>query len=360
MNPITETTQDVGVIFSRTIANVRPYNSLSAGNSIALPLDKTEPPIPYRMSVQVDSSAIERYPDPRALQSTFAKRFGVTPNNVLVTAGADEALDRACRTFLAGENAELVTIAPTFEMIARYASLAGATVRAANWMDNEFPLDAIIALHSERTRLIVLVSPNNPTGAVIPTRAIVALATRFRNTPIVLDFAYVEFASIDPTLELRQYSNIIIVRTLSKAYGAPGLRVGCAIGEAPILERLLVAGGPYPVSSLSIAIGCTILSEEQPAIENYVKRIQFERTTFSEMLTKLGCAFVRSEANFVLIRAQNDSYFDQVVSSFGINTRAFANDPQLTGMRRITMPGNAEAFERLTNAITIALNTTQQ
>jgi histidinol-phosphate aminotransferase len=297
---------------------------------------------------------MHRYPDQYALQEALVSRYEIGTERILITAGADEAIDRMCRAFLPGEDAELLTIRPTFEMIAHYSRLSGATLRSAFWLGSEFPLEEIGSLHSERTKLLVLVSPNNPTGAAIPTTSIVELATRFENTPILVDLAYVEFSSEDPTRELLQFDNIILIRTFSKAYGLPGIRIGYALGNPDFLRAMLTAGGPYSVTSHSLSVALNALKANDLSLQNYVRAIQRERENFCELLSRLDVNAIRSEANFVLIETLDGVIFDRIMEEFGIQTRAFPHDAELVNMRRITLPGDRNAFNKLQQAIITA------
>jgi histidinol-phosphate aminotransferase len=297
---------------------------------------------------------MHHYPDQSALQQALASRYEISPKRVLITAGADEAIDRVCRAFLPGEDAELLTIRPTFEMIAHYSRLSNATIRSVYWLGSEFPLTEIISFHSKRTRLMVLVSPNNPTGAAIPMDAIVKLATQFENTPILVDLAYVEFSSQDPTRVLLQFDNIILVRTFSKAYGLPGIRIGYALGNPEFLRAMLTAGGPYSVTSHSLSVALNALNTNDSSLQTYVLAIQSERESFCKLLSELNIDSIRSEANFVLIRTPEGALFDCRMKEFGIQTRAFPLDAELVNMRRITLPGNRTAFDKLQQAITAA------
>ena len=107
-----------------------------------------------------------RYPEKLALEQRLAALHGISPEQVLVTGGGDEAIDRICRAFLC-QGREIVTTDPTFEMIGRYARLTGSDVQTVDWMDNDFPLEHVLSQVSDRTAVIAVVSPNNPTGSVI-------------------------------------------------------------------------------------------------------------------------------------------------------------------------------------------------
>ncbi|MEO6461960.1 MAG: aminotransferase class I/II-fold pyridoxal phosphate-dependent enzyme, partial [Candidatus Eisenbacteria bacterium] len=113
----------------------------------------------------LDLETVRRYPDASALEALLAARQGVDPSCLLVTAGADEALDRACRAFL-GPDRSLVLPVPTFEMIERYAALARARVLEVAWPAGAFPTEAVLERIATDTALVAVVSPNNPSGAV--------------------------------------------------------------------------------------------------------------------------------------------------------------------------------------------------
>lgn len=185
-----------------------------------------------------------RYPDCRPLASLFASQLGIADECVLVTAGADEALERACRTMLdAGRNA--IVTDPTFEMIPRYVTLAGAELRAARWPFGALPIDQIVALADDRTSLVAIASPNNPTGAVATMGDIRRIHDAIPAALILLDLAYIEYAGDDITREALTLPRVVVTRTLSKAWGMPGIRVGYAAGAAEAIawmRRPAIAG----------------------------------------------------------------------------------------------------------------------
>jgi histidinol-phosphate aminotransferase len=135
-----------------SLKGVNAYRTPGAGSTADLRLDGNEGAGPEE---------VRRYPDPRPLEEILAQRLKVTPEQVLVTAGGDEALDRICRAYLA-PGRELIQPAPTFEMIARYARLAGAEVISVPWPQGEYPTGEVAARITERTRVVCVVSPPGP------------------------------------------------------------------------------------------------------------------------------------------------------------------------------------------------------
>ncbi len=333
--------------------SIRAYQAAPKDPAIELALDRTEPPIPYRaMSGNYYSSPTfwSRYPSPRPLEAQLARRHNIQPENVIVTAGADEALDRACRAALTSGN-ELLTTTPAFEMIAKYACLAAAEIADVPWLGGEFPIADFLDRISSKTRLIILVSPNNPTGQSIPSGMLERIARESPNILIVVDLAYVEFAEIDPTLELSQFPNIVIVRSFSKAWGLPGLRLGYALGDKEVIQAMRAAGGPYSVAAGSMELLSNRLEQFEGEMLTYVARIKRERAITEEWLRSKAISFIPSQSNFILLFPEDSSNFDELFRSSGIGARSFESSANISGARRVTLPGNTEAFARLLFAL---------
>jgi histidinol-phosphate aminotransferase len=178
-----------------------------------------------------------RYPQTAGLQAELAERFGVGSDQVLVTAGGDDSLARICQAFV-DPGSEVLLPTPTFEMIAKYALLAGGVLREVPWGLNDFPVDDILRSVSAQTRMVAVVSPNNPTGSVVRATELERLIRELPQVLLLVDLAYAEFAAEDLTSVALAASNTIVVRTFSKAWGLAGLRVGYALGTRPSIEAL--------------------------------------------------------------------------------------------------------------------------
>ena len=335
-----------------------PYSTSPHEEWIRLPLDRTEPPVPYRTSVMPPLNTPSRYPSPGELEAILASNFNRAPEEVIVTAGADEALDRACRALL-NDQSQVIITNPSFEMLRHYALLARATVEEVEWLDAQFPFEEICARVTPETRMIALISPNNPTGRAIPVKEIERLASLYPRIVILLDLAYVEFAKHDPTRQLLEFENILIVRTFSKAWGLPGLRLGYAIGQSQLIGWLRTAGGPYSVARASIEMIANNIEEWRPSMNEYVKRIQWERQRLSAILDERNIRFIPSESNFILLFPEDPLLFDRTLQTFGIRTRSFENNPLISSARRMTLPGDPKVFEQLEQAFEQAAYTLQ-
>jgi histidinol-phosphate aminotransferase len=331
------------------------YQAPTADPLIRLYLDRTEPPVPYRDQKQnISLGSSSQYPSARQFESKLADRFGIRPDNVIVTAGADESLDRTCRAFLSSGD-ELLTLDPSFEMIVRFGALSGASIVTVLWLDGGVPGSILIDQISDQTRLVVLVSPNNPTGQVIPSEVIAEIASECaeRNPSIVVlvDLVYVELADSDPTLDLLQFPNIIVVRSFSKAWGLPGIRVGYSLGNERLIAAMRAAGGPYSVASASLEMISTNFERFEIEMRGYVENIRSQRDQLQQWFTAHRVRFIPSQSNFILLFPSDASCFDSILRSKGIRTRTFPDQPLLQNARRVTMPGDREAFALLQSAL---------
>jgi histidinol-phosphate aminotransferase len=301
---------------------------------------------------------LRRYPSPAGLEARLAARLGVSPGRVIVTAGADDAIDRLCRAAL-GPGRELLLPAPTFEMIARYARVAGGEVVEVPWGNTPYPAALVASRVTARTGLVAVVSPNNPTGraaSVDDLRAVSAAASGV-GALVMLDQAYAEFADRggEPLLaEALVLPNVITLRTLSKAWGLAGLRVGYAVGPEEVIGWLRAAGAPYAVSAPSLAIAERWLGEGQAAMEGFVGRIQAERGQLAGRLAGLSTEVYESEANFVFARFRDALWVRDALAGLGIGVRAFPGKPGLSDGLRITLPGGDASLARLSSALTAA------
>jgi histidinol-phosphate aminotransferase len=307
-----------------------------------------------------EAELLRRYPTAARVQALWAAKLGIAADRVLVTAGGDEATDRICRAFL-GPGRELVLPVPTFEMLGHYPRLAAASTREIPWPPGTpYPLQAVLSAVTQRTSVIALVSPNNPTGAAATTEDLVQLSKAAPRALLLIDQAYTEFADVDLTPVALELPSAVVIRTLSKARGLAGIRVGCAAGPAWIIDRLRATGGPFTVPALSLLMAGAAL--ERPRLsEHYIAHVRIERGLLVELLRECGVESWPSQGNFVLARFAGAAEAERVRASLadeGIAVRIMAPRWQawdLTGCLRITCPGDMLLFERLAAALLRAL-----
>ena len=330
-----------------------PYQVPRHPAQVDLRLDGNEGQVVCRNLLDVLSDQVvdelSHYPSTSNLETTIAKIFNVEREQVLVTAGADDGLLRMCRAYLSPEK-ELILPVPTFEMIERFANWCFSTVQRVPWTDGVYPVDAVLARLSKRTGLVAVVSPNNPTGGVITGDELVRLSAACPDCMLMVDGAYTEFADEDLTKTALTLPNAVVFRTVSKALGLAGLRVGYAIGPAEIIERLRAMGMPYPVSALSLRLAQAGL-ERRDQSSRYIETVRKEREALVDLLTELGFQPSRSQGNFVFARTDTAQWWRDGLAAFGIGVRAWTEKPTLSNALRLTCPGDADDFERLEKSL---------
>lgn len=318
---------------------------------IDLPLGVSERPVVstelLAQSFSLDAESLARYPDARSLTAVLAQHLGRGSREVLIGAGADELLDRAFRAMLDPGDNVLVT-APVFGRLAHYARLARASCTAVPWEGAAFPAAALLAQVQPRSRIIAVISPCNPTGQTLTADDLKALSAGAPNALIVLDMVYSEFAQEDLTPVAQCLGNVLVVRSLSKAWGLPGLRIGYGVGHPEVMAWLRLCGPAYSVARPSLALAHARLSVGGPDCQVYVERVQNERRRLERLLQHLGAQpWPPSQANFVLARFADAPWVSRALQSLGIGIFEVPDAPGLQDARRLTCPGDAEAFARL-------------
>ena len=332
------------------VAGVSAYRVPRHPAPVDLDLRGNEGAVPDEALLQTLSGVdvLRRYPDAGPVRRRLAARFGVAEERVLVTAGGDDALDRLCRAVLE-PGRSLLLPTPGFEMTRRYAQLAGAVVVEVPWPGAGFPVEAVCAAVDGGTGLVALTSPNNPTGATIPWEDVVAVcaAAAAVGAVVLLDLAYVEFADADPTAAALALDNVVVVRTVSKAWGLAGIRVGCALGPARVLAWMAAAGAPYAVSAPSLALAAAALDAGDDALVGFVDGVREGRAALARALAGAGCDVVPSEANFVFARSPRAAWLADGLAGLGIGVRTFPTQPGLGDALRIAVPPTAPGRARL-------------
>lgn len=332
------------------LSGVRPYAVPALGPPLDLDLRGNEGALPSAdlLAGLDDPELLRRYPDARPLEAKLAERLGVAPEQVIVTAGGDEALDRVCRAVLS-EGSEAVLPVPGFEMTSRYIRLSGGTTVEVSWPGAAFPLEEAMEAIGPATRLVVVTSPNNPTGAVIREAELRQLAEQAPAALVLVDLAYAEFADEDLTAAALELPNAVVVRSLSKAWGLAGLRIGYAVGPAELIGWLRAAGGPYPVSSLSLEVARRVL--DQGSTADFSAYVRTEREALEAVLREGGARVVPSQANFVFARLERLDWFVAGMAGLGVGVRAFPGRAGLEDAVRIACPGDEARIGRLVEGV---------
>lgn len=250
-----------------------------------------------------------RYPDPLQieLKRRIAAMNGVSPSQIFAGNGSDEAIDLLFRIFCEPGRDEAIICPPTYGMYRVSAEINDIAVREIR-LTADFQLDvpAILSGVSEITKLIFICSPNNPTGNLMRRESIIEIAKNF-NGIVVVDEAYIHFSGAPPMIaDLENLSHLVILQTLSKAWGMAGLRIGLAFASGEIIDLMNCVKPPYNVSGIAQRAALDALINESQVLE-WVAAACEQRAFLAEMLGKF--TFVKkiypSDANFLLIKVAN-------------------------------------------------------
>jgi histidinol-phosphate aminotransferase len=295
---------------------------------------------------------VSEYPpsDYRRLVGAAAARYGVAPAEILVGAGADEILDLVAKAFLR-EGSRAVVPAPTYAMYRVCTEQRGATVvsvprRAAGegWALDE----TAVRLAARDAELVWLCSPNNPTATAEPDGLIARLLSGLaadarddgRDAPLViLDEAYAEFVGSSLVALRDAYPNLVVVRTISKAYALAGLRVGFALARPEVIARINPYRPPGSVSVISVTIATEALLDDSVLAVN-LARVTRERLRLSQRLGAVGWRVGPSVTNFVLVDFETPERAADVAETLlrnGLVPRTFPSGHPLAGYLRLTV-----------------------
>lgn len=284
-------------------------------------------------AITAEAGRIHRYPSMGAVEArvAIARHHGVSADEVAAGPGSSGVLQQIISA-VCGHGDEVVFAWRSFEAYPILVAVAGAvSVRVPLLADEHHDLDAMAAAITDRTRLVILCSPNNPTGVSISGDA---LERFLQSVPprvlVVLDEAYVEFQrgpGVDALAFYRRYPNLCILRTFSKAYGLAGLRIGYAIARPDIAEGLRRTAVPFGVNRMAQAAAVASLAAEEEILER-TDAVAAERTRVIEALRGYGWDVPDSQANFYWLRA-SDELRERLLTALGeadILVRGYAVD----------------------------------
>lgn len=247
-------------------------------------------------------ATIALYPDREHAEKVLAKFLARSASQLLLTNGADEAIDLLCRSFLEPQDEdELVVVTPTFSMYEIFAEAAGAkVVKIPAGPDFSFPLTEVLDAINPRTRIVVITNPHNPSGSVTSESTILEVSRRAPDAAILVDEAYYDFYGQSMMSAIGSIPNIFVARTFSKAYGLAGMRLGVLAGPSGYLSMMRRMASPFNINVLAVECLEEALSD-QDFVNNYVAQVRSTREWFRDQVQKMGFRCWPSQANFVLV-----------------------------------------------------------
>ena len=326
-------------IARKSVVAMRPY-SARGGATDALHLDANENP--YAPPPVVGASGYNRYPaqQPAKLVNRLANLYSVEPQQLMVGRGADEGIECLLRAFCEAGQDSILTCPPTFGYYKTCADVQGAGIV-------EVPLSAAyewdmpsvkVAGKDPSVKMVFLCSPNNPTGNSLTCKAILDLCKTLPETLIVVDEAYIEFSSQDSLADqIGTVRNLVVLRTLSKAYALAGVRGGALLADPAVIELLLKVLPPYPIAR---PVETTILNALAPsAMAVHTQRLTetlSERDILAKALAKSDFVdtVYPSDANFLLLEINNADALFAKLRQFNVKIRDYRST---TGRVRVSV-----------------------
>ena len=327
------------------IWNLAPYSCARnefSGKNASVYLDANENPY---------NSPYNRYPDPLQLEvkKQVARVKRVAEENIFLGNGSDEAIDLMFRCFTEPKIDNVVAIDPTYGMYKVCADINDVEYRTVS-LEADFSLDGdrLLKACDSHTKIVWLCSPNNPTGNALDRNEIVKILNGFDGL-VVVDEAYSDFSSQQPfRFDLEKYPNIVVLNTMSKAWGSAGIRMGMAFASKEIIDIMNKVKYPYNINSLTQKHALDILNDPYE-VDKWVRTILLERTRVVDAIKMLPiCRKVyHSDANFILAEVDDaQKTYDYLVEK-GIIVRNRNSVHLCNGCLRITIGTKSENQELL-------------
>ncbi|HEY6414221.1 MAG TPA: histidinol-phosphate transaminase [Edaphobacter sp.] len=304
---------------------------------------------------QITAEGLTKYPEREPVERLVAAHFGLQPEQVLLTNGVDEGIHLMCCAFL-DEGDEALIAPPTFFMYdVNISIMTRGLVKVQSDESLEFPFERFMAAITEKTKLIMVATPNNPTGAPVSREHLLAIAKAAPQAVLMVDEAYYHFHGESVMQDLADVPNLIVARTFSKAYGLANLRAGMLAGNAELLRYVRKVCSPYNING--VALDClSVAIEDEAYLAWYVDQVKTGRERMMAGLAELGVPYFPSEANFVLMKiGPKHKELVEAMRRHGVLLRDRSADPGCDGYVRITI-GVEDHVTRGLEALKVSLD----
>ena len=326
----------------KAVMTMKPYNPPTENRRGKLRLDFNENTLGPSLNVlEAIKNAFNEdycvYPEYGEIREKIAEFVGLQKKNVVVTNGGDEGIRNVIDCFVE-ERREIVIPCPSYAMFRFYGELGNVNVKEALYNEDlSFNKENVLKEINDKTDLVVLCNPNNPTGTLIKRKEIIEIAEQAlgKNAIVLVDEAYYEFSNETVIDLVNEYENLVVLRSFSKAFGLAGLRIGFLVSCEKNIKNLLKMGSPYSVNSLAVKATLMALKDKK-SIELYITDVLNAKKTTLQKFEKLGIKTFESKANFFIAKfGDNASLICRKLADRGILIRNRSDYPLLKGCLRI-------------------------
>jgi len=298
----------------------------------------------------INPDLLSIYPEYTDLVKELASYLSVKETEVIATNGTDEAIHAIITTYIE-EGDEMILPVPTFAMFKLNASIAGADIKEILYnKDLSFPIEKVLDAITERTKMIILVNPNNPTATSIDKKNIINIVEKAKNAVVFIDEAYYQYSGETSKDLIKKYDNVIVTQTFSKALGIAGLRLGYIISNEQVIKDIRKVLSPYSVNNLAVIAGIAAMKDKE-SVDDYVRQVTESRIYLEGELRKLGIKAFPSKANFLVADfGENCDLVDKKLREKDILVRNRSKYPLLSGCIRVGI-GTKEQTKQLVDEI---------
>ncbi|HIE05574.1 MAG TPA: histidinol-phosphate transaminase [bacterium (Candidatus Stahlbacteria)] len=290
----------------------------------------------------INQDDIAAYPEYQGLIEKLAHFHNVRPENLLLTNGADDAFRCIMATYLDSRHQVILPI-PIYPMFEIFARQNGAQVTEVLYnQDLSFPTEKVINAINEKTKMVVIVNPGNPTGTTITRKELIRILTAAKTAVVLLDETYYQFTEESFIPLIKDFANLIITQSFSKVFGLAGLRIGFIVSNSDNIIHLNKVNLPFSVNTIALIAAKTALDDDA-YIDEYVYEVKNERRFLYEKLQKMGFDVRMTDANFILLYLGDQcNRIHQELKYRNVLVKNLKGYPQLDGFLRITIGTHSE------------------
>jgi len=328
----------------QTVQDIKAYKPPLEGRRGRIRLDFNENTTGFPWAASsLPQEVVGVYPEYTGFLGKLSAHLEVPVENLMLTNGTGEAIFLAAFTFIEPGEDTALTSSPTFALIPHYLNLVGAILKEVPvTAELEFDLDSIEAELENGVKVAVLASPENPTGAVIETENVREWCLRFPETLFIIDEAYTEYNETTVLPYALEFDNLLVLRTFSKAWAMPGLRLGMVLGNPGLLDYMLRVRAPYSVNALSIVVASNLI-DRSDEIKREAKELLQRKAALLKQIEEKDYAVHGGAGNFFLLKVGRDAKtFCSFSAGRGVLIRDRSMYSGMEGIVRVTVGTDEE------------------